>query len=85
MDRRKIWTGLVLHHKDIFVSHVIPKLNRTDRYFFSKVNRESLDVLAYAGVNVSKLGVVFTNVHPFRRWNWCGITCPGERNVKEEV
>jgi hypothetical protein len=52
----KIWTGLVVHHKDIFVSHVLPKLKRTDRFFFQKVNRESLDVLAYAGVNVSKLG-----------------------------
>ena len=51
----KIWTGLVLHHKDVFVSHVIPKLNRTDRFFFSEVNRESEDVLAYAGVDVSKL------------------------------
>ena len=49
----KLWTGLVLHHKDVFVSHVIPKLNTTDRYFFKKVNRESLDVLAYAGVDVS--------------------------------
>ena len=27
----KVWTGLVLHHKDVFVSHVLPKLNRTDR------------------------------------------------------
>ena len=52
----KLWTGLVLHHEDIFVSHVISKLNRTDRYFFSKVNGESWDVLAYAGGNVSKLG-----------------------------
>jgi len=52
----KLWTGLVLHHKDVFVSHVIPKLNGTDRYFFSKVNRESCDVLKYAGVNVSGLG-----------------------------
>ena len=33
--------GLVLHHKDVFVSHVLPKLNRTDRFFFSEVNRES--------------------------------------------
>ena len=41
----KLWTGLVLHHKDVFVSHVIPKLNGTDRCFFSKVNRESRDVL----------------------------------------
>ena len=53
----ELWTGLVLHHKDVFVSHVISKLNTTDRYFFSKVNRESLDVLAYARVDVSKLGV----------------------------
>jgi hypothetical protein len=59
----KLWTGLVLHHKDVFVSHVIPKLNGTDRcffnvlwnFFFSKVSRESEDVLAYAGVDVSKL------------------------------
>jgi len=53
----KLWTGLVLHHKDVFVSHVIPKLNTTDRYFFSEVNRESRDVLEYAGVDVSKLSV----------------------------
>ncbi len=51
----KLWTGLVLHHRDVFVSHVISKLNRTDRFFFSKVNSESQDVLEYAGVNVSKL------------------------------
>jgi hypothetical protein len=48
----------VLHHKDVFVSHVIPKLNRTDQFFFSRVNRESWEVLAYAGVNVSRLGVI---------------------------
>jgi len=52
----KIWTGLVLHHKDVFVSHVLSKLNRTDRWFFSEVNRESRGVLEYAGVDVSKLG-----------------------------
>jgi len=54
----KLWTGLVLHHKDVFVSHVIPKLNGTDQFFFSRVNRESWEVLAYAGVNVSRLGVI---------------------------
>jgi hypothetical protein len=53
----KIWTGLVVHHKDVFVSHVIPKLNRTDRWFFGMVNSESRGVLAYAGVNVSDWGV----------------------------
>jgi len=52
----KLWTGLVLHHKDVFVSHVLSKLNTTDRFFFQKVNRESQDVLAYAGVDVSQLG-----------------------------
>jgi hypothetical protein len=51
----KLWTGLVLHHKDVFVSHVLSKLNGMDRFFFSKVNRESWDVLKYAGVDVSKL------------------------------
>ena len=53
----KVWTGLVLHHKDVFVSHVLSKLNTTDRWFFALVNRESWDVLAYAGVDVSKIGL----------------------------
>ena len=48
----KIWAGLVLHHKDVFVSHVLPKLNTTDRWFFKKVNLESWSVLAYAGVEL---------------------------------
>ena len=51
----KLWTGLVLHHKDVFVTHVIPKLNTTDRFFFARVNPESWGVLAYAGVDVLKL------------------------------
>ena len=51
----KLWTGLVVHQKDVFVSHVISKLNGTDRYFFSEVNGESHDVLEYAGVDASKL------------------------------
>jgi len=46
---------LVTHHKDVFVSHVIPKLDATDRFFFSYANTESRGVLAYAGVDVSKL------------------------------
>ena len=52
-----LWNGLVVHHKDIFVSHVISKLTETDRFFFAKVNGESQDVLKYAGVNVSRLHV----------------------------
>ena len=54
----KLWTGLVTHHKHVFVSHVIPKLNGTDRLFFSTVNLESWGVLKYAGVNVSELDVI---------------------------
>ena len=54
----ELWTGLVLHHKDVFVSHVLSKLNTTDRYFFGMVNSESRDVLKYTRVNASGLGVV---------------------------
>ena len=63
----------------------LSKLNETDRFFFAKVNRESRGVLEYAGVDVSKLVALFTNVHPFRRWNWRGITCPGERKIEGRV
>ena len=77
----KIWTGLVVHHKDVFVSHVIPKLNRTDRYFFKKVNRESLDVLAYAGVDVSKLGYAVHECSSISTLEWVWNHFPwGEKN-----
>ena len=60
-----LWNGLVVHHKDVFVSHVISKLNTTDRWFFKKVNRESWDVLAYAGVDVSYWGcLLYTSPSP---------------------
>jgi hypothetical protein len=72
----KIWTGLVVHHKDVFVSHVIPKLNRTDRYFFKKVNRESLDVLAYAGVDVSKLGYAVHECSSISTLEWAWNNMP---------
>ena len=39
----------------VCLRHVISKLNRTDRWFFSKANKESRGVLEYAGVNVSGL------------------------------
>ena len=29
LGQSKLWAGLVLHHKDVFVSHVLAKLNRT--------------------------------------------------------
>jgi hypothetical protein len=54
-----LWNGLVLHHKDVFVSHVLPKLNTTDRVFFANVNLESWSVLAYARVDVMGLCWLF--------------------------
>ena len=78
----KIWTGLVLHHKDVFVSHVLPKLNRTDRFFFKKVNRESWGVLAYAGVNVSKLSWGIYECSSISTLEWAWNNMPGERKDK---
>jgi hypothetical protein len=82
----ELWTGLVVHHKDVYVSHVIPKLNRTDRCFFSEVNRESQDVLTYAGVDVSKLCV---SVHECTsistlEWSWNHVPW-GEKDIKGNV
>ncbi|CAL6444170.1 unnamed protein product [Bathycoccus prasinos] len=77
----KIWTGLVMHHRDVFVSHVIPKLNETDRWFFSKVNRESQDVLAYAGVNVSGLHVIVYECSSISTLEWAWNHFPwGEKD-----
>ena len=81
----KLWTGLVLHQKDVFVSHVLPKLTETDRCFFSLVNTESLGVLAYAGVNVSELRWVlyeFTSISTlefaWNHWPWGNIDNGGD-------
>jgi len=41
LGQTEIWTGLVLHHKDIFVSHVISKLNSTDIKFLYEVHSET--------------------------------------------
>ncbi|CAL6307719.1 unnamed protein product [Bathycoccus prasinos] len=77
----KIWTGLVVHHKDVFVSHVIPKLNRTDRFFFSEVNRESRGVLAYAGVDVSKLSCAVHECSSISTLEWAWNNIPwGEKD-----
>ncbi|CAL6306103.1 unnamed protein product [Bathycoccus prasinos] len=72
----KLWTGLVLHHKDVFVSHVISKLNRTDRRFFSKVNGESWDVLEYAGVNVSGLSASVYECSSISTLEWAWNNMP---------
>ena len=80
----KLWTGLVLHHKDVFVSHVISKLNATDRCFFSKVNSESLDVLEYAGVDVSELKWAVwqcTSISTLE-WMWECVPWGGKDNAR---
>ena len=81
----KIWTGLVVHHKDVFVSHVISKLNTTDRWFFSEVNRESRGVLEYAGVDVSELrwGVHECSSISTLEWAWNHIRW-GKKVKREE-
>ena len=82
-----IWTGLVLHHKDVFVSHVMPKLDATDRFFFSKVIKESLDVLKYAGVDVLKLrGAVYecSSISTLE-WVWDDIPLGGEKDDRGRV
>jgi len=79
----KIWTGLVLHHKDVFVSHVLSKLNETDRMFFSKVNRESRDVLEYAGVNVSKLLCVIHECTSISTLEWAWNHMPWGKKFED--
>ena len=82
----KLWTGLVLHHKDVFVSHVISKLNGTDRFFFSKVNRESCDVLKYAGVDVSELRWVPYECTSISTLEWMWNHFPwGKKDTKGNV
>ena len=82
----KLWTGLVTHHKDVFVSHVIPKLNRTDRCFFSKVNRESSGVLAYAGLKVSELRAMVHECTSITTMEWMWNNFPwGKKDIEGDV
>ena len=82
----KLWTGLVLHHKNIFVSHVISKLNETDPCFFAEVNRESRGVLAYAGVNVSELRVIVYECASISTLEWArSIFRWGEKDNRGRV
>jgi hypothetical protein len=76
----KLWTGLVTHHRDIFVSHVLPKLTRTDRNLFAKANIEHFDLLKYAGVDVSKLRwsiQEFTSISTLE-WAWNDVKWGGK-------
>ena len=66
----ELWTGLVLHHKDVFVSHVLSKLTETDRFFFGMVNRESRGVFEYAGVDVLRWDVRECTSISTLEWMW---------------
>ena len=66
----ELWTGLVLHHKDVFVSHVLSKLTETDRFFFGMVNRESRGVCAHAGVDVLRWDVRECAIISMLEWMW---------------
>ena len=81
-----LWNGLVVHHKDIFVSHVISKLTETDRFFFAKVNSESQDVLKYAGVDVSRLHVFVYECSSIStlEWAWNHMAW-GAKDTKGDV
>ena len=82
----KVWTGLVTHHKDVFVSHVLSKLNETDRFFFSEVNRESRGVLEYAGVNVSELYAYIQECSSILTLEWAWNNMPwGKKDIKGNV
>jgi len=72
----KLWTGLVLHHKDIFASHVMPKLNGTDRCFFAKANIESLALFKYAGINVSEMRWYVHECTSISTLEWCWKNMP---------
>ena len=79
----ELWNGLVLHHKDVFVSHVLPKLKTTDRFFFSEVNRESWGVLEYAGVNVSEIGCTVYECSSISTLEWAWNNIPwGEKSQR---
>ena len=79
----KIWMGLVLHHKDIFVSHVLSKLNGTDQSFFGLVNKQSWGVLKYAGVNVSELCVKVHECTSISTLEWVWNRVPwGKKDIK---
>ena len=85
----KLWAGLVLHHKDVFTLHVLPKLNETDRFFFAGASGGSWEVLAYAKVlsklswNIHECSSISTLEFAWNNMEW------GERfpcgNVKDQA
>ncbi|CAL6299440.1 unnamed protein product [Bathycoccus prasinos] len=52
----KVWTGLVTHHKDVFVSHVIPEIERDRSVFLCKdVSKLSCAVFECTSISTLEL------------------------------
>jgi hypothetical protein len=92
MERLKLgptalWTGLVLHHRDIFVSHVLPKLNETDRWFFSEANSEGENLLEYAEIDLSKLrwSIAKCSSISTLEWAWNNMKWGGKESTGSVV
>ena len=65
---------------------VLSKLNTTDRFFFSKVNRESRGVLEYARVNVSGLGLIVYECSSISTLEWMWNNIPwGKKDKRGRV
>jgi hypothetical protein len=71
-----LWNGLVNHHRDIFVSHVLPKLNETDVYFFGEVNSDSWELLTYA--NMTDVTSAICELSSISTLKWCWEEFPFE-------
>jgi hypothetical protein len=82
LEPTALWTGLVLHHRDIFVSHVLPKLNETDRYFFSQANSDGENLLKYAEIDLSKLRWRVYECSSISTLEWCWNKLMSVENVK---
>jgi len=81
-----LWNGLVVHHKDVFVSHVLSKLNGTDQFFFAKVNGESRGVLKYARVDISGLCATICECSSISMLEWAWNHMPwGEKSTSGRV
>ena len=76
--------GIGVASQGYFYAQMASKLNRTDRFFFKKVNRESWGVLAYAGVNVSKLNWGIYECSSISTLEWMWNNMDWERKVKLE-
>ncbi|CAL6269983.1 unnamed protein product [Bathycoccus prasinos] len=79
----KLWTGLVLHQKDVFTSHVLPKLNETDRGEWRKLGGACVRKGSKLSWNIYECSSISTLEFAWNNMEW------GERfpcgNVKDQA